>query len=245
MYGDSIKLYVRLIKYVLVFVGVELANQIFAERASGNSATYIISFINASSLCFIAHQSILLSERHAISFNYQRLMLRFSGGLLAMFAIGIVPAIVVVVILISQMSALLDEEMTLGLIFAVTVLGMLFVALVVLPLFGTYLSALVMQDEDRGVGAALARGRRTFFFAASRMLAGPVVVYALGAAITLANMDMLVNDLLSESWQPDIAQILFLCGLYPVQALSYIMGSWILCHAYLRAQPERTSAVFE
>jgi len=52
---------------------------------------------------------------------------------------------------------------------------MLFVALAVPPLFGAFLAALVMQDENSGFGAAPARGRKTFLFAASRMLAGPVV----------------------------------------------------------------------
>ena len=64
-------------------------------------------------------------------------------------------------------------------------------------------------------------------------------------AITLAKLDMLLDNVLSESWRPDVAQILFLCGLQLVQALVIIMGSWVLCHAYLRAQPEHTSAVFE
>ena len=139
MYRDSIKLYVRLIKYVLIFVGIELANQILAERAPGNILGNVVSFFNMSALCFIAHQAILLPDRHELAYTYRRLILGFAGGILAMFSIGLVPAIVLAVILISQLPSLLDEEMTVGLTLGLTFLGALFVALVILPLFGTSL----------------------------------------------------------------------------------------------------------
>ena len=245
MYRDSVELYARLIRYVLMFVGIELANRVLAEWASAGAVTHVVSFFNAAFLCFIVHQAILLPDRRQLSNTNLRLLSGFAAGLLVMFAVGIVPAIVGAVILISQMARLLDEEMTVGLLLMVTMPGILFVALVILPLFGTFLSALVMQDDKRGISAAFARGRKTYFFAASRMIMGPVPVYVIGVAMTLVNLDMLLNTQLSESRQPDLAQILFLCGLFLLQALVIIMGSWVLCHAYLRAQPDQNAAVFD
>lgn len=245
MYRDSINLYGRLFKFVLAFVVFEIVIQIISERAPNNTWTGVISVFNWAALAFVAHLSILFPDRKEISYSYNRLLVGFAIRTLGLGVIGIAPALIIIFVVLFRFSGSMDEETLLGLVVGISMMGMLLLALVVFPLFGTMLPAYVMQDKTQGLGIAFARGRKTFTFAASRMLAGPVPVYAVSIALTLTNVELLTGNLLSDSFVPNVVGILFLVVLYLIQALSAIMTAWVLSHAYMRLQSNWPASVFD
>jgi hypothetical protein len=129
-------------------------------------------------LALPAHHTALTGQSGLAKVNNRKFVLGFLGRAAALSivgAIGFLPLISLV--------ATLGKDAIVG-IFVIVYLA---TELVVLSLFGTWLPA-VVDDGDRGFGAAFRRGKRTFWFVFFRLLlCNGLLIFSAGVVLVLAS----------------------------------------------------------
>ncbi len=240
MYATSFRLFKLLLPYVAFAVVGELVVQVTKEKTSIGGGLTFVSVLIWSYLAFNAHAELLLPKNRDKTADNARVI----GFALRTFGIGVVFAIPAVVLMFPFIGKLLDAVTWNDVLISWGAIGLAMAVcfVIVFSLFGSLLPAFV-ADRARGLGAALGRGWRQFFWSASRLTAGPVVVFALAYLVILGgsiHMDP-HSDLLNANYIPNIPMFTILIAGYLIQALGTIMIAVVLSNAFLRAEPGETT----
>ncbi len=235
MYPTSIQLFKRLLPYVALAVIGEILLVAAEEKFPIGSGSMVASALIWSYLAFNAHAEMLLPKSRDKNADNRRVL----GFAVRSFGLGVLfalPAIILIFPYIEQSlnSTIWNEVLTswgvIGLVLA-------FFFVIVFSLLGSLLPAFV-ANQSRGIGPALTRGRKQFFWTASRLVAGPIVAFALAQAVILSGniyMDPHI-DLLTANYIPNVPLLAVLIIGYLIQALGTIMIAVVLSKAFLRAE---------
>jgi len=128
-----------------------------------------------------------------------------------------------------------DEELTLFVFVLFPAMGLL--SLMIFSILGTLLPAYV-AGHGRGIGAAIARGRRQFFWLAGRLLVGFGILYALSMiVIFLPAFETSSNgNLFASSYAPNPTVLVSLIVAYAIQVFAIVLAAVALSRAFLRDQ---------
>lgn len=115
--------------------------------------------------------------------------------------------------------------------------------LVVFALLGTWLPA-VVANGDRRIGTALARGERTFLYAAPRLLLGPGLLQAamLAAIMVLGMRGLLAGEIFGAAGF-SLPDLISLPVIYAVRAFTVTLLAVILSRAYLIGERKTDSSI--
>lgn len=235
MYPKSIQLFKRLLPYVALAVIGEIILVVAQEKFPIGNGKMVASVLIWSYLAFNAHAEMLLPKSRDKNADNKR-VIGFAMRTIGLGALFAIPAMVLIFPFVGRLfNALTWNE-------ALTSWGAIGLALsvcfvIVFSLLGSLLPAFV-ADQSRGIGPALARGRRQFFWTASRLVAGPIVAFALAQVVILSGniyMDPHI-DLLTANYIPNVPLFAVLIIGYLIQALGTIMIAVVLSKAFLRAE---------
>ncbi|TQV77722.1 hypothetical protein [Denitrobaculum tricleocarpae] len=234
MYQTSFRLFKALLSYVAIAVVGEILLVIAQEKFPIGSGHIFVSVLIWSYLAFNAHAELLLPKNRDKTADNMRIL----GFALRTFGIGVIFAIPAVILVFPFIGRLLDAVTWSQVLATWGIIGLALAAcfVIVFSLFGSLLPAFV-ADRARGLGPALARGWRQFFWTASRLIAGPVVTFALAYVVILGGSIYMDphTDLLNAIYIPNVPMFAILILGYLIQALGTIMVAVVLSNAFLRA----------
>lgn len=240
MYPTSYRLFRVLREYVALAVIGEIVLVIIQEAFPIGKAHIFVSVLIWSFLAFNAHVELLLPKSRSAAADQARVL----GFAMRTFGLGVLFAIPAAVLMFPFIARLLNTSswnVALSSWGAISlILSGCFV--IVFSLLGSLLPAFV-ADRARGLGPALARGWRQFFWTASRLIAGPVAIFALAYVVILGGSIYMDphTDLLNANYIPNVPLFAILILGYLIQALGTIMIAVVLSNAFLRAEPGETA----
>jgi hypothetical protein len=236
MYPMSVSLFIRLLPYVGIAVGGQVALQLMQEITSTRGGTGIVSVLLWSLLAYGAHAELLLGTNRHKADDYKYIFgfaLRTTG--LGLFIV--VPAIISSIVVFAHTAGSPDDVALNPLSVAVTAVTLAISFVVVFSFFGTVLPAYVL-DKGRGVGAALQRGKSQFIWTASRILIGPLPIYLAGILVLrgMSNTRPSQFVMLDVNHIPNLMAVAQFIGSHVIQTFGTVMVAWVLSNAYLRAE---------
>ncbi len=232
----SIRLFDRLLPYVVLAVLGEISIQLLKEISDSCAGLTLLSALLWICLLFIAHHA-LLRPRQRPPLQWIR---QFFGFCLRVLGLGIVALIIALslFVVLLEVTTLGDGLWGYRYLFEVD-LGVSLAAgfLVVLTLFGTSLPAHI-AERGRGLDAAVSRGANQFFWTWSRLTLGPILLFAITEMLIFTGADALSPSawVLTESGFPNFPVIALLSIACLLQALGTVMLAWVLSSAFLRAE---------
>ena len=172
--------------YAALTVAAQLVARLLGEAAGQGVILWVVSLLLWICLAYVAHVELLGFERGRV-LDFRRLF-GFALRAFILVVLAIAPGFALFhLLLFAAGSAPLT---IIGLVGLVALLVVALCALVLCSGVGTLLPAYV-ADGQLGVGAALARGRRQFFWVAGRLLIGPGLVFGLSLALAYPLADVL------------------------------------------------------
>lgn len=215
--------------FVLAAVIGQFAIQVAGETAFSSIG---LTFANAmiwSMLAFIAHSETLPNPEKNLDKDISRTF-GFAVRSVCLVVLAVLPCFAIV----SALPQSADPDVVIGAFMVALVPAFAAMNLLVFSLLGTILPAYV-TGEDRGLGRALARGMRQFFWLISR-LAIPAGLAILAAIILVVPVALLGNggNYLSGGYIPNPQMMPFALIAYAIMGWAVIMTAVILSRAYLR-----------
>jgi hypothetical protein len=199
---------------------------------SGGGSALFIEVLIWSLVAISAHGAVLLGATDLAFTDKRKLLMPFVGRSLVLTFLCLVAFLI-------ALFAFEDRGGLWNLLKAALVMGL--VALVIFALLGTWLPATV-AGGNRGIGAAIDRAERTFFYSAARLLLGPGLLQAGFMAVGMVLLAILPGILTGDvfgaaGFSP--ADFLSLPVIYAVHAFTTTLLAVILSRAYLIAEQAR------
>ena len=236
LYAASGRIWLQCRNYAAFAVVSELAMAVLRLTTDLGAALIFFSILIWSYLAYAAHAAVLLPTPQDLTAVSGRVV-GFALRTALLFFVAFFPFLFLVAFVATEARPARDPEILTGLalLFGMPLLGL--ASMLVLCLAGTLLPAYV-ADRGRGLGAALSRARRQFFWTLGRMLIGPAIAYAGFMALLFLAPVLLGSDgvLLDESYVPDPALVVVLVAAFTVQSYAVVMVAVVLSRAFLREE---------
>ncbi|MEH6527454.1 MAG: hypothetical protein V7723_15405 [Sneathiella sp.] len=247
MYRQTLDITCRLYPFVLLAILGELILRVLMEKGLwGNSSGGLSISILYSILAFYAHVDILSLG----PLNRETMVKRWLGFIFR--TIGLIflitlPAIIVTIALYHG-SGLADRQSDQPTSETVALIMLPVVALfslLVYGLLGTLLPAFVV-DRGRGVGAAIDRGRATFWYVTGRLIIGPGFLFfvSLFAFAYIPVVTDLPGTYFQNGWQPNLSKFGYAIIVNTVQCGAIVMTAWIFSTTFLLSEAEPEAAEY-
>lgn len=233
VFAESIYLALRCSTTILGVVVGEYLIQTLQEAVSDSFVLDFGRVILWSWLAYMAHAEMLLEPGHQQETDITQIF-GFALHSFGLVLLGMVPCLVMLNAAGRLDFADLDPETAIGGLMIILVPIFALMAVLAFSMFGTILPAYV-DREKFSVSRMLLRGGRQFIWVAARLIAGPLILFAISVVIFLIPVALFGanGNLLSVSG-PDPLMTAFALAAYTVIAFAILMMTVILSRAYLR-----------
>lgn len=223
-------------KTVAFAIVAATALDLFTEyRGKASGFGMIMDLMIWSIVAISAHGTVLIGSTDLGLGKTKKLFGAFVWRSFVLLLLCLIPYLVVVYLIYDGGSIYKSG------IVALPVLGL--AALVIFSLLGTWLPA-VVANGNRGIGTAIDRAERSFFYAAGRLLVGPgLLQITLVIVALLAYTKGILSGEVFGAAGLSIVDLIWIPANYAAQAYSVTMVAVILSRAYLKAEAAATPSV--
>ncbi|MBL4646414.1 MAG: hypothetical protein COA52_10055 [Hyphomicrobiales bacterium] len=234
MYRASFILFKNLYAFVIATVVASLAMKFLGQTFSRIPVTGIFVAITWALLAYTACAKALQPNTQ-MKFGDKQEIGMFVYHAFVLFSLISLPYIALFIIgYLTQSTEVELRQLLMWLSTFPVVMPVAFI-LIVLPLLGTVLPAAILQKNE-GYRFAFALGSRSFWAIASRMLIGPLAIYAMSLGLAYLAFNSIFFGPFTSSQPAQLVPYLILGVIYLIKTLSIVMASWILCDAYISSE---------
>jgi hypothetical protein len=233
LWAKTIEVARRNFKACLTYVGIMVTIGLAEDYMSSGGGLTIAKGLAAAFLAIPAHLSVLKSDQALTGImgtTDNKILWRFFWRAFLLGVISFAPAMIILIVLLTQETGLTLAILAMAAVLAVT-------APIVFAKWGTMLPASVI-DADYSFAAAGQRGKKTFGYAAIRLFVSFVVLTIAMIAVVLLPLQFSEGDgrFISSDGRPDVAAILGNLAANAIGAFQIVMTAVILSRTYLKAE---------